>query len=55
MSFETWRKRRAGVHVLDDYFKEESLDLDKIKDLRADVVLVNALSWRAKKGGKGCL
>ncbi|KAA6377407.1 MAG: hypothetical protein EZS28_027067, partial [Streblomastix strix] len=46
-SMETWRKRRAGLHVFCEYMEEKKVDLDEIFKARPDVILSNALTWRA--------
>ncbi|KAA6367582.1 MAG: hypothetical protein EZS28_036891, partial [Streblomastix strix] len=55
MSAETWRKRRAGIHILNELMLDENLSLEQMKGMRADVILVNALTWRNIKGGTKCL
>jgi hypothetical protein len=55
MSAETWRKRRAGVHLLKEYMDEKDLSLDDIKEARPDVTMVNMLTWRNEKGGARCV
>jgi hypothetical protein len=55
MSPETWRKRRAGIHTLNEFFEDLKIDLDKLRQMRADVTLVNALTWLNCKGGNKCL
>ncbi|KAA6380032.1 MAG: hypothetical protein EZS28_024443 [Streblomastix strix] len=55
MNPETWRKRRADIHILNDFFEDQKIDLDKLRQMRADVTLVNALTWLNGKGGNRCL
>ncbi|KAA6395487.1 MAG: hypothetical protein EZS28_008986 [Streblomastix strix] len=55
MSTETWRKRRAGIHILNDFLEEQKISLEQLRQMRADVTLVNALTWRNNKGGNKCL
>ncbi|KAA6379997.1 MAG: hypothetical protein EZS28_024480 [Streblomastix strix] len=55
MSAETWRKRRAGVHLLKKYMIEKNLSLDDIKEAHPDVTMVNMLTWRNEKGGARCV
>ncbi|KAA6357889.1 MAG: hypothetical protein EZS28_046583, partial [Streblomastix strix] len=41
MSQETWRKRRARLHLFNKYLNEKKLELSDILNQRADVVLAN--------------
>ncbi|KAA6362930.1 MAG: hypothetical protein EZS28_041543, partial [Streblomastix strix] len=55
MSAETWRKGRAGVHLLKEYMDEKDLSLDDINKARPDVTMVNMLPWKNEKGGARCV
>ncbi|KAA6380691.1 MAG: hypothetical protein EZS28_023780 [Streblomastix strix] len=55
MSLETWRKNREGIHILFEFFEDQKILLDKLRQMRAGVTLVNALSWLNSKGGNKCL
>ncbi|KAA6382519.1 MAG: hypothetical protein EZS28_021954 [Streblomastix strix] len=55
MSPETWRKRRADINILNEFFEDQKIDLDKLRLMRADMTLVNALQWLNRKGGNKCL
>ncbi|KAA6373434.1 MAG: hypothetical protein EZS28_031040 [Streblomastix strix] len=55
MCTETWRKRRAGIHILNEFILDKNISLEQMKRMRANVILVNALTWRNTKGGTKCL
>ncbi|KAA6401853.1 MAG: hypothetical protein EZS28_002614 [Streblomastix strix] len=44
MSLETWRKKRADIHILNEFFEDQKIYLDILRQMRADVTLVNALT-----------
>ncbi|KAA6355458.1 MAG: hypothetical protein EZS28_049014, partial [Streblomastix strix] len=48
---ETLRKKRARLHLFNDYMKEKNLCVKEILAGRVDVKLAKALSWREEKGG----
>ncbi|KAA6357614.1 MAG: hypothetical protein EZS28_046859 [Streblomastix strix] len=50
MSLETWRKRRAALHILNELCEDQNMCLDKLRQMRADKTLVNALTWPNNKG-----
>ncbi|KAA6371802.1 MAG: hypothetical protein EZS28_032669 [Streblomastix strix] len=54
-SQETWRKRRAGLHLFSEYMEEKKLGIRNILTGRADVLQANSLSWMEKKSGKSLL
>ncbi|KAA6370560.1 MAG: hypothetical protein EZS28_033913 [Streblomastix strix] len=47
---EIWRKRRAGLHLLNDYMKETNFNEQEIQAGRVDGNLAIALSLREEKG-----
>ncbi|KAA6358461.1 MAG: hypothetical protein EZS28_046012, partial [Streblomastix strix] len=51
LSPETWRKRRAGMHLFSNYVKEKQVPMEQIVSKKADVLLSNALTWRELQGG----
>ncbi|KAA6393717.1 MAG: hypothetical protein EZS28_010753 [Streblomastix strix] len=51
MSTESWRKRKVGVHLIEENIDEKNLSLDEMKDVRPDVIMVNKLTWRNEKRG----
>jgi hypothetical protein len=55
LSQETWRKRRAGLHLFNDYMLEKNINVETVLRGRAEVILSNCLSWREMRGGKGVL
>ncbi|KAA6354152.1 MAG: hypothetical protein EZS28_050319 [Streblomastix strix] len=54
-SQETWRKRRAGLHLFQQYIVEKKLEVKQILTGKADVILANALTQLEKRGGKSVL
>ncbi|KAA6391180.1 MAG: hypothetical protein EZS28_013296, partial [Streblomastix strix] len=51
LSGETWRKRRAGLRLFSEYVEERVLKLEELLGKKSDIVLANALTWRAVNGG----
>ncbi|KAA6353118.1 MAG: hypothetical protein EZS28_051355, partial [Streblomastix strix] len=54
-SMETWRTRRAGLHVFCMYMEEKKMDLNEVLKARQNIILSNVFVWRVKKGGLGAL
>jgi hypothetical protein len=46
MNKETWRKRRAGLTPLADFTEIIQIPLQSLFSDKADIELVNALTWR---------
>jgi hypothetical protein len=45
MNFETWRKRRSGLTLLDDYLQTVIIPITSLIGDRPDIILLNALNW----------
>ncbi|KAA6377655.1 MAG: hypothetical protein EZS28_026818 [Streblomastix strix] len=43
MILEIWRKRRVDIHILNEFFENQKMDLDKLRQMRADVTQINVL------------
>ncbi|KAA6357265.1 MAG: hypothetical protein EZS28_047208, partial [Streblomastix strix] len=48
---ETWRKRRVGLTPLADLTEINHIPLQSLLSDKADIELVNALTWRKSQGG----
>ncbi|KAA6377205.1 MAG: hypothetical protein EZS28_027268 [Streblomastix strix] len=55
LSPETQHKRRAGMHLFNNYLKEKQVPMEQIVLKKADVLLSNALTWRELQGGNHML
>ncbi|KAA6374758.1 MAG: hypothetical protein EZS28_029716 [Streblomastix strix] len=45
MNFETWRKRRSGLTLLNDYLQTVIIPITSLIGDRPDILLLNALNW----------
>ncbi|KAA6393180.1 MAG: hypothetical protein EZS28_011293 [Streblomastix strix] len=43
MSHEIWRKRSIDIHILNELFEDQKIDLNKLLFMRADLTFINVL------------
>ncbi|KAA6387774.1 MAG: hypothetical protein EZS28_016700 [Streblomastix strix] len=53
MIMEIWRKRRARIYIMKENIDEKEMNLDEMKQIRPDMMLVNMMTyWNDKHGTK---